>query len=204
MHGEVSHPPRAKAPPGPQSAIPSMIVGAPQTGQIQVVDLDAVLDLSSDVGADAWMAEGGTNLLSAHRWKSVRNFGIALGILAAVGIGIALVVTNINNTTTKPVEHVVTPPVDAAIKKPIADIPDAADDHGVIEALSKYGFFSITATAKTVIYVDDKNIGETPLTRLPLKPGPHTVKAVGPKGKSKIIKITIIGGRDTDEGSIDW
>ena len=32
-----------------------------------------VLDLSADVGADSWMAEGGTDLLSSHRWKSLRN-----------------------------------------------------------------------------------------------------------------------------------
>ena len=96
-------------------------------------------------------------------------------------------------------------PADAAIRKPIVEPPDADTiSHDDIVALSKFGFFSITATAKTTIYVDDKNIGETPLTRLPLKPGPHVVKAVGPHGKSKIIKITIIGGRDTDEGSIDW
>jgi len=204
MHGEMSQAPRNKPPTGPQAAIPSMIVGAAQqTGRVQVVDLDAVLDLSSDVGADAWMAEGGTNLLSAHRWKSLRNFGIAIAVIAAVGIVIALV-ANLGGSS-KPVEHpVVATPADAAIKAPIVDLPDANDDHGDIVALSKYGFFSITATAKTTIYVDDKNIGETPLTRLPLKPGPHTVKAVGPKGKSKIIKITIIGGRDTDEGSIDW
>jgi len=47
-------------------------------------------------------------------------------------------------------------------------------------------------------------IGEAPLTRLPVKPGPHVVKAVGPKGKSKIIKIAIVAGRDDDEGMITW
>ena len=92
------------------------------------------------------------------------------------------------------------------LKKQIVDIPiDAAEvNKDDIIALSHYGFFSINATAKTTIYIDDKNIGDTPLTRLPLKPGPHTVKAVGPKGKSKIIKIAIVAGRDDDEGMITW
>jgi hypothetical protein len=201
--GEMAHQAaRSKQPTGQQS-VPSMIVGQPQTGKVQLVDLDAVLDLSEHVGGDAWMAEGGTNLLAAHRWKSIRNFIIAVGILVVAGIGIVFIVTTTGGE--KRPQHVVTPPpADAAVRQPIHDIPPDADDHGDIVALSKYGFFSITASAKTTIYVDDKNIGETPLTRLPLKPGPHTVKAVGPRGKSKIIKITIIGGRDTDEGSIDW
>ena len=48
-------------------------------------------------------------------------------------------------------------------------------------------------------------IGETPLTRLPLPPGPHKVKAVGPRGKPpRTINITIYGGQDTDEGTITW
>ena len=195
---------RPKPPTGVIEAVPSMIVGGGQTGKVQLVDLEKVLDLSENVGADAWMADGGTDLLSAHRWKSVRNFGIAIGALAVVVIGIALIVTS---SSEKPAKVVAAVPIDAAIKMPVTAPPPDADDstmHDDIVALSKFGFFSITANAKTTIYVDDKNIGDTPLTRLPLKPGPHTVKAVGPKGKSKIVKITIIGGRDTDEGSIDW
>ncbi|HEV7559440.1 MAG TPA: hypothetical protein VGO00_28385, partial [Kofleriaceae bacterium] len=73
-----------------------------------------------------------------------------------------------------------------------------------IVALSKFGFLSLTATATTTVYVDNTRIGDTPLRRLPLSPGPHTVKAMGPKGKVKTMKITIYGGRDTDEGTINW
>jgi hypothetical protein len=73
-----------------------------------------------------------------------------------------------------------------------------------IVALSKFGFLSLTATATTTIYVDNNRIGDTPLRKLPLAPGPHTVKAMGPKGKTKTMKITIYGGRDTDEGTINW
>jgi hypothetical protein len=105
-------------------------------------------------------------------------------------------------------DHVKTvqgPAADAAMRKPIVDPPaDAPDNKDDIIALSHYGFFSITATAKTTIYIDDKLLGDTPVTRAPYKPGPHVVKAVGPKGKSKIIKIAIVAGRDDDEGTITW
>jgi hypothetical protein len=196
---------RTKAPTGPQTPVPSMIVGPPGTGKVQLVDLDQVLDLSADMGADAWMADGGTNLLAAHRWKSLRNAVVALAIFGALIGGIVLVVQVMGSRT---LQHVNTTsvPADAAIRQPIHDLPADADtkEHDDIIALSKFGFYSLTSNAKTTVYVDDKNIGETPLTRLPLKPGPHTVKAVGPKGKSKIMKITIIGGQDTDSGSVDW
>jgi serine/threonine protein kinase len=202
--GEMQGAARTRTPTGPQGnlAVPTMIVG-PGTGKISAPDLGLVLDLSANVGADAWMAEDNTNLLAAHRWKSVRNTGIAVAILAAVAVGIFFIV---NSCSDKPAYHAAAPPADAAIKKPIVDeIPiDAPDDHENIIALSKYGFFSITATATSTVFVDDQRIGTTPLTRLPLKPGPHTVKVVSPKGKSKVIKVTIIGGRDEDQGTVEW
>ncbi|HEX7699957.1 MAG TPA: protein kinase [Kofleriaceae bacterium] len=206
--GEVSQVFRAKTPTGQQSSVPTMIVGQPGTGRVQMVDLDAVLDLSSDMGADAWMAEGGTNLLAAHRWKSIRNALIAIAIFGVVAVGIVLVMQFLGNRSPSQ-NHVVAATADAAIRQPIHDIPiDAPDgmtqEQKDIVALSKFGFYSLTSNAKTTVYVDDKQIGDTPLTRLPLKPGPHTVKLVGPKGKTKILKIVINGGGDTDSGSQDW
>ena len=185
-----------------------MIVGPHGTGRVQLVDLDAVLDLSSDIGADAWMAEGGTNLLAAHRWKSFRNTLIAIAIIGVATVGIVLGVQFLGNRSPSQ-NHVMAATADAAIRQPIHDIPiDAPDgmtqEQKDIVALSKFGFYSLTSNAKTTVYVDDKQIGETPLTRLPLKPGPHTVKLVGPKGKTKLLKIVITGGGDTDSGSQDW
>jgi hypothetical protein len=192
-----------RPPSGAIEAIPSVMLGTPASTRIQLANLDNVLDLSSNVGADSWMADGGTDLLSAHRWKSLRNFAIAIAVLAVVGIGIFFVVSK---TSTHEQRVIPPPPADAAVVKVAPPPIDAGDEinHDDIVALSKYGFFSIAATAKTTIYVDDKYIGETPLTRLPLKPGPHSVKAVGPRGKSKKLTITIIGGRDDDEGTITW
>jgi serine/threonine protein kinase len=185
-------------------AVPSMIVQPPST-KLSLPDLEAVLDLSSNMGQDQWMAEGGTDLLSAHRWKSLIKVGIALVVLGAVAAGIIIFVSR-SGGDDKPMKAAAAPTADAAVKKPIVDLPiDASDvNKDDIIALSHYGFFSISATAKTTIYIDDKMIGEAPLTRLPVKPGPHSVKAVGPKGKSKIIKIAIVAGRDDDEGTITW
>ena len=73
-----------------------------------------------------------------------------------------------------------------------------------IYAISRFGYFTIKANAKTTIYVDGKYIGETPMTRLPLPPGPKKIKAFGPKKKVKEISIDILGGQDTDAGTIVW
>jgi len=102
----------------------------------------------------------------------------------------------------------VAPPVtDDALAEPPADAaPRAvdADERDKITALSRFGFLSLAATARTTIYIDGKLIGETPLTRLPLTPGVYKVKAVGPRGKLKLFKVTIYGGQDTDEGTLNW
>ena len=196
---------RAKIHSGPIEAVPSVML-TPASQRVQMPpDLESVLDLSQSMGQDAWMAEGGTDLLSAHRWKSLRNLGIAVVALALIAGAVIFFVSSTSDDDDTPV-HAVKPPPDAAVRRTvIAPPPDATDiSHEDIVALSRYGFFSINATGKTTIYIDGKLIGETPLTRLPYPPGPHTVKAVGPKGKSKQIKITILGGRDDDEGTIDW
>lgn len=205
--GEMTRQPRAKGPTGRDRAVPSMIVGGAQQsrdpgGADAEVDLGSVLDLSADIGADSWMTSGDTNLLTAHRWKSVRNAAAVVALLIAVGAVIAFIAKRGDSAVETP-RVAVAPPRDAAVVIPVP--PDAEEvSREDIVALSKFGFFSITANAKTTIYVDGKNIGDTPLTRLPLQPGPHTIKAIGPRGKSKVIKIAIIGGRDTDAGTLQW
>ena len=83
--------------------------------------------------------------------------------------------------------------------------PDAQEiSKDDIVALSKFGFFSITSTTKTTIYVDNVRYGETPMQRLPLPPGPHKVKAVTKGKKAREFMITIIGGRDTEQETIEW
>jgi len=106
-------------------------------------------------------------------------------------------------------------PQDAGVEDPITPVvvpPPATRDAGVskndIIAISRFGYFSIAADDDTVLFIDSVRVGKinekTPLNRLPLQPGPHKVKAQGPKGKSKRFDITIFGGQDTDWGTIDW
>jgi serine/threonine protein kinase len=233
--GEFGNAPRTgarKEESGLLPAVPSMIVHQPGSGAIAVptpaTPLGAsmpptnmaalsmnglsiaggqVLDLSTSVPVDTWMANPDTNLLRAHRWKSLRNVLIVMGVLAIVIVVAVLVVPMLGGDNKEPVvvndktpdaqPHVA--PVDASTVK------SDANDRDTIVALSKFGFFSITANAKTTIFIDGKNIGETPLTRLPLSPGPHKVKAIGPRGKKpKEFSITIYGGRDTEEDEIKW
>jgi hypothetical protein len=89
----------------------------------------------------------------------------------------------------------------AANQVPI-DAPSMSRDD--IIAISKFGFFSVDANKPTTIYVDNQRLGETPMKRLPLTPGPHKVKAVTRGKKPKEFEITIVGGRDADEGMIEW
>jgi len=163
-----------------------------------------VLDLSSNVLPDSWMIDPNTDLLRGHRLRSIRNAAIALGAIILVGVAIFFATSRGSEAS----KHIATSPptpdaaVQAAVDPPVdAQLGPTRED---IIAVSRFGFFSITATAKTQIYVDNKQIGDTPLTRLPLAPGPHKVKAIGPHGKVKQINITIYGGRDTDEGTITW
>jgi len=206
--GEVGHAIQDRAATGKIEAVPSMIV-APGSSRAYVplppVPLPpaTVLDLSSNVLPDSWMADPSTDLLRGHRLRSIRNAGIGLGIVLVLGLVIFFATRGGDH---KPIKLPVAIP-DAAVTPDAPELPIDADDgmsHDSIVALSRYGFFSITATAKTQIYIDTKQIGETPLTRWPLPPGPHKVKAIGPRGKTKQLTITIYGGRDTDEGTITW
>ncbi len=204
--GEMSQatPARSRTPTG-TLGVPSMIVHSGGTGKVELPDLGNVLDLSANVGADAWMAEGGTDLLSSHRLKTLRNLVLVLIGLAGAAVGIWFL---LSRTGTQDDVPAVQAPPDAAIRRPVvqAPKPDAGEEMSKddIVALSKFGFFTIDANKKTTIYVDNVRYGETPMQRLPLPPGPHKVKAVTKGKKPKEFMITIIGGRDTDEGTIDW
>jgi serine/threonine protein kinase len=194
---------RSRSGSGPLEAVPSMIV-QPGSSRVSVPLPVDVLDLSSNVQPDLWMIDPNTDLLRGHRLRSIRNAAIALLVVAAVGVAIFFATSRVGDAS-KPVAIPLPAPdaaVQVAVDPPVdAQLGPTRDD---IVALSRYGFFSITATAKTQIYVDNNKIGDTPLTRLPLSPGPHKIKAIGPHGKTRQMNITIYGGRDVDEGIITW
>ena len=67
------------------------------------------------------------------------------------------------------------------------------------------GFITIdSAPVYAVIFVDGKNKGETPLVKLSLPPGKHTVKAKSPSGSVKTFSITIESGKVAPTKRIEW
>ncbi len=167
-----------------------------------------ILDLSSNVPADTWMANPDTDLLRAHRWRGLRNMVIALCLIGAIAAALIIGMRKYGggDGSERDEPRVAVVPGDAEVARTGGDAtgPDASSDRDYIVALSKYGFFSVDASAKTTIWIDGQPKGETPMRQLPLKPGPHKVKAVGPRGKTKTFTIEIYGGRDTEAETITW
>ncbi len=140
---------------------PSMIVQAtatpsapfPKTTELPPVEPlpPGVIDLSANVPADTWMVNPDTDLLRAHRWKSLRNAAIvfvALGVLAVVAILLARV---LGGGEQRGFDEVASHPVDAAVRVTVDAPVDVGPNRADIIALSKFGFFTITANLKTTI-----------------------------------------------------
>ncbi len=203
--GELAQ--RTRQPSQQLSVVPSMIVTASQPGfLVPTVPsvLTGVLYLSATAPVDTWMANPNTDLLRGHRWKGFVRIVVALGLLAAVGAVIALVKVRGSDPgeavdANRPVAAR-TPDAAEAPPKPI----DAGMSRTDIEAIARRGYLSLKSIARARVYIDDQLIGDLPLVQLPLVPGPHRVRVVGPRGKKKEFDITIYGGKDTDEGTITW
>ena len=56
------------------------------------------------------------------------------------------------------------------------------------------GYFSVDALPYAQIYVDGAFVGITPLVRIPLRPGRHSVRAVAESGASERLTITVRAG----------
>jgi serine/threonine-protein kinase len=194
-------PPVEVAPPTPPSQ-PQMIAMPPAA--MIAAPLAPVSATGQLTTGESMSMELSTDLFADRRRAFV--------IKAAVGAGLALLaVVALIVATSGDDPKPAAVPADAAVEEePDVVVKPSTSDAGVnkddIIAISKFGYFSISADEMpTVIFIDDQRIGVTPLTRLPLAPGPHKVKAVGP-GKRQVKKfdITIFGGKDTDWGTIDW
>ena len=67
------------------------------------------------------------------------------------------------------------------------------------------GFITIDSSpVYAVIYIDGKNLGETPLVRLELPPGRHIVHAVAPSGATRDVRIVIESGKVAAASRIVW
>ena len=153
------------------------------------------------------LAPGSTDLLRERR-RRVRRLllaGVALtglAVIAMVGGARACRTAAERSATEVAAVAPPPPPVDAA-PPPDAAV-DADQSRADILALARYGFFSVGADKPTEIWIDHRRVGPTPLIRYPLSPGPHDVKAVGPRGKTKRWKILIEATKDVDAGVLDW
>ena len=210
--------PNLRPPTGPIEAIPSVMVQAPGTGRTEIptqktpstpatLALPAgVLDLSANVPVDTWMANPDTDLLRGHRMRGLRNVAIGIVVLGVVVAGVLFFISRDDKPENKPTVAANVPP-DAGVKRTPPPPPqiDAGISKDDILAISRFGYLTVTANQKTQIYVDGKFIGETPMTRLPLAPGPKKIKAVGPKrNQKKEFTTTILGGQDAEPIDITW
>jgi len=212
--GELGTPRANPRPPtGPIEAVPSVMVQAPGTGRMELVTpatpaLPAgVLDLSANVPEDTWMANPDTDLLRGHRMRGIRNIAIGLALLGVVIGGVLFFISRGEDDAESRPSVATNVPADAGVKR--APPPPPQVDAGIskddILAISRFGYLTVTANHKTSIYVDGKFIGETPMTRLPLAPGPKKIKAVGPKrNQKKEFTTTILGGQDAEPIDIVW
>jgi serine/threonine-protein kinase len=67
------------------------------------------------------------------------------------------------------------------------------------------GYITIDSTpVYAIIYIDGTRYGETPLVRLALPPGRHTVHAVAPSGATRDVRITIESGKVAPASRIEW
>jgi serine/threonine-protein kinase len=110
---------------------------------------------------------------------------------------------------------VVAPPVDAAeVTPPPPPVKPVAHPHpqpvhvAVVEKEKPSGppgFITIdSAPVYAVIYIDGKKYGDTPLVKISLPPGKHSVRAVSPSGASKNVAISIESGKTAPVRKIEW
>ncbi|HWO22140.1 MAG TPA: serine/threonine-protein kinase [Kofleriaceae bacterium] len=93
------------------------------------------------------------------------------------------------------------PPRPSLKKDPVTKDPekDAAKPSG------PPGFITIDSTPMySIIFIDSKRYGETPLVRLALPPGKHSLRAVSPSGTSRTMTITIEPGKVAPTRRIEW
>ncbi len=147
------------------------------------------------------MANPDTDLLRGHRMRGIRNVAIGIAILGALA-AVGVLVMRSGSSSEDEVGN--TAPPDASVRRVPIYVPDAGISKDDIYAISRFGYITITANQKTTIYIDGKNIGETPMTRLPLSPGPKKIKAIGPKNKKKEYATVILGGQDAEPIDIEW
>jgi serine/threonine-protein kinase len=114
-----------------------------------------------------------------------------------------------------PPQVVASPPAPAEVAAPIATVPappeppanttHVANNHHVAAAAPKKpGFFSIDSRPFAHIFVDDHELGDTPLVHKQLSAGKHAIKAVRKDGKSKVFDVVIPSGASAEPINLTW
>jgi hypothetical protein len=166
------------------------------------------LSIPGDPSDVVQLDEPSTDLLRGYRRKSlIRMIVVVSSVLATIVVGVIVIAKLGGDDDPRPA---VIPDAAAAVQAPVdarrapETPPDADINRENIIAISKWGFFSLDANAKTKIFIDNKYAGDTPLTRYLVAPGVHQVKAIGPKGKIKKFEIKIYAAKDTNWPDIKW
>jgi serine/threonine-protein kinase len=170
----------------------------------------AVIPATGETMTGATMATDlNTDLLGARRRGFVIK-AVAAVVLGAV-ITLALVLSagggGKKQAAAVPPDAGVEEPAPKPVKRPKVEDGDGGVSKDDIKRLARFGYLSIDADDKTVIFVDNNRVGPTPLRAFPLEPGPHKVRAEtgeGRKKKKKFFEITIHGGTELNWGLISW
>ncbi len=90
-------------------------------------------------------------------------------------------------------------------KDPVKDPPTKDPEKDAAKPGGPPGFITIDSSPMySVIFIDGKRYGETPLVRLALPPGKHTLRAVSPSGTSRTMTIAIEPGKVAPTRRIEW
>ncbi len=191
--GRVIRPLMPPPVPGPRRTAPPGSAAAPHG--VTMVDL----------------ADAGTDLLGEWRKRRMKRLMIGAAIVAAAIA--ALLVFGIGGggggkpaltdpgalLGSAPVldagEEVLDLPVDAAL-------PIDASRADII-AENRYGYLTLTSSAKFSVYIDGSRIVNDAFDQYPLRPGPYKVKVVGPRGKIERFEV-IIEAAQTVTKHFEW
>jgi serine/threonine-protein kinase len=85
-------------------------------------------------------------------------------------------------------------PRDPVVRPPGGDLPAAATS----------GWYAIDSSPYATIFIDDHNVGDTPLDRIALPAGSHRVLAVLADGRQRSFSIMIAPDQKTSQGTLRW
>jgi hypothetical protein len=84
-------------------------------------------------------------------------------------------------------------PPDAAPKV----VPVAKADH-------RPAYLTVDSSPYATIFVDGTKLGVTPIFKVKLAPGRHTLRAVSASGGKRVMKLRLKPGRTKNLGRLEW